>query len=77
VTDKYGHCPQCGADWDEGPIPEAIREHYSPPYRWSRCIAIVDRDLDRQVAWKCPDCGVEQPLNIFPALKGGVSRGGR
>lgn len=54
-------CGACGADFDGGPIPENIRQHYSPPYRWSRRVALVDRDLDRQVAWKCPDCGHEEP----------------
>lgn len=48
------HCPQCGADFDGGPIPEDIRQHYSPPYRWSRVIGISDRD--RLVEWMCPDC---------------------
>ncbi len=60
--DEHGKCKKCGADWDGGPIPENIREHYSPPYRWSRRIYIVDRDRDRGVAWKCPDCGDEQPI---------------
>lgn len=48
-------CPKCKADFDGGPIPENIREHYSPPYRWSRAISIsvLDGDHDH---WKCPDC---------------------
>lgn len=49
-------CPKCKADFDGGPIPENIRQHYSEPFRWSRAIAIVDRERDKQVAWKCPDC---------------------
>jgi hypothetical protein len=54
-------CPSCGADFDSGPIPENIRHYYSPPYRWSRRIAVVDRDLDMCVAYRCPDCNHEWP----------------
>lgn len=52
-------CPKCHADFDGGPIPEEHRQYYSPPYRWSRRIAIYDQSKDRTVAWKCPDCGHE------------------
>jgi len=48
------HCRACGADFDGGPIPESIRQHYSPPYRWDRKIGMSDGD--RIYAWKCPDC---------------------
>ena len=57
VPPAQDHCPVCGADWDGGPIPEEIREHYSPPYRWSRKIGIYDVVNDRTVAFQCPDCG--------------------
>lgn len=61
VTLKIGKanelCPSCGADFDGGPIPESIRENYSPPYRWSRKIGIVCPHRDRLVSWQCPDCG--------------------
>lgn len=50
------HCPSCAADFDGGPIPQEIRHNYSPPYRWSRRISVVDRDSDRAVAFECPDC---------------------
>lgn len=49
-------CPACGASFDGGPIPENIRHHYSPPYRWSRKIGLVDRDLDMTTRYQCPDC---------------------
>jgi len=52
-------CPKCKADLDGGEIPESIREHYSPPYRWSRCIGIYSTERDRTTHWKCPDCGAE------------------
>lgn len=61
MTDYLGNCRKCGVSFDGGSIPENIREHYSPPYRWSRRIGIYDRDLDRTVAWRCPDCGDEVP----------------
>ena len=51
--------PYCNIDFDGGPIPEDIREHYSPPYRWSRKIGIYDRNKNAAVAWKCTDCGEE------------------
>ena len=59
-TDDY-HCPKCGADFDAGPIPENIREHYSAPYRWSRRIAIYSRERDMTVDYRCPDCQHEWP----------------
>lgn len=34
------YCPKCNADFDGGPIPEHLRKHYSPPYRWSRLIGV-------------------------------------
>lgn len=50
-------CPNCKADFDGGPIPEDIREHYSPPYRWSRKRGIVDlMGYDGVSWWQCPDC---------------------
>lgn len=49
-------CPHCSTDLWGGPIPEGIRQHYSPPYRWRRDIAIYDRASDRTIAFECPDC---------------------
>jgi Zn-finger nucleic acid-binding protein len=49
-------CPNCAVDMDGGPIPDAMREHYAPPYRWSRAISIYDRDKDAHARWRCPDC---------------------
>lgn len=54
-------CEICGADYDGGPIPENIRHLYSPPYRWSRVIAVYDDRLDCTVAYRCPDCGHQTP----------------
>lgn len=49
------HCPSCKSDLDGGPIPEDLRKHYSPPYRWGREVGLSDGDS--VFAWKCPDCG--------------------
>lgn len=50
-------CLKCKASFDGGPIPENIREHYSPPYRWSRLIGIQISSLYDGVSyWRCPDC---------------------
>jgi len=55
-------CPRCLSSWDGGPIPEAIREHYSPPYRWSKCIGIeLPGVYDGIHHWKCPACDTEFP----------------
>lgn len=56
----YGKCPVCGTDWNGGSIPENIREHYSPPYFWSRLIGVEDPLLYDGVSWwKCPDCNTQ------------------
>lgn len=47
-------CPVCSADLDGGPIPESVREHYAPPYRWSRAVQV--KVLDGRDYWECPDC---------------------
>jgi hypothetical protein len=52
-------CPGCNVDLDGGTIPENIREHYSPPYRWSRKIGLSDGDSIH--TWKCPDCEATWP----------------
>ncbi len=53
-------CPHCSASLDGGPIPENIREHYGPPYRWNRVIGISNGD--NVTRWLCPDCKKEWPL---------------
>jgi uncharacterized C2H2 Zn-finger protein len=52
--DAVTKCPQCGADFDGGEIPNEIRHNYSPPYRWNRAILVKMRDGEDY--WKCPDC---------------------
>ena len=54
---KYGKCPECNFDWDGGDIPKKDREHYSPPYKWSKLIGIEVRDkYDGISYWMCPKC---------------------
>jgi rubrerythrin len=69
---EHGHCPNCNADLDGGSIWETFfqltgseeeadrkAEMYGATRekgRWGRTIALYDRDKDRTVAWKCPDC---------------------
>jgi rubrerythrin len=73
MKNEHGHCPNCNADLDGGSIWETFyqltgseeeadrkAEMYGANRekgRWGRTIALYDRDKDRTVAWKCPDCG--------------------
>lgn len=52
-------CPHCDADLRAGEIPEDQREMFGDATHFSRLIGIYDRDLDRTVRWKCPDCKKE------------------
>ena len=49
-------CPHCGVSLIGDPIPENMREYYSPPYHWRRELGQYDTELDRVVEWMCPDC---------------------
>jgi transposase-like protein len=51
------NCPKCNSSWIGDPIPENIREHYSPPYCWKREIGISWNDRVQQ--WMCPDCNTK------------------
>jgi len=55
------NCPSCKVNLQGDPIPEASRETYGGSTHFKREIGIYDRDLDRTVAWRCPDCGHEWP----------------
>ena len=73
MKNEHGHCPNCNANLDGGSIWETFfqltgsekeadrkTEMYGANRekgRWGRTIALYDRDKDRTVAWKCPDCG--------------------
>jgi len=56
VTDN---CPHCGVSLIGEPIPIRRRLDYGGKTHFRREIAIYDRDKDRTVAYKCPDCGQE------------------
>lgn len=57
ITDTDRYCKKCGADWLGQEIPEKDRESFGNHTNFSRRISMYDRDLDRTVAYKCPDCG--------------------
>lgn len=77
MTTDHGKCPHCHADlngdfiWqtfiDQGETEGTADEwahHYGATRtegRWGRAIGLYDRDLDRTVRWKCPDCDGEWP----------------
>lgn len=56
-------CPACNADFTGEPIPEESRHHYGDATHFSRVIGVYDYDLDRTVAWECPDCQHQWPRN--------------
>lgn len=47
-------CGHCGANLN------------NPP--WTRRIAVVDRDRDCVVAYRCPDCGAQEPRALAEVL---------
>ncbi len=53
------HCPKCNADLRGEPIPEKDREMFGGHTHFLKVISIYNRDRDRTVKWKCPDCGHE------------------
>jgi len=69
---ENGHCPNCGTNLDGGSIYEHFLKEYGDEKKaletaamygadkekgqWGRQLAIYDRDLDRTVAYRCPDC---------------------
>ena len=73
MTNEHGYCPNCNADLDGDSIWEhffkqtgsetdadRIADHYAATRekgKFGRVIALYDRDKDRTVGWKCPDCG--------------------
>ena len=72
MLNEHGYCPNCNADLDGGSIwqyffektgSEAEADKSAEAYganrtqgQWGRTIGIYDMELDRTVAWKCPDC---------------------
>jgi hypothetical protein len=60
--DHCGKCPECGSNWDAGPIPEEHKGFYSPPYRFSRLVGLEFPDkYDGVWEWACPDCDARFP----------------
>lgn len=52
-------CGFCGADLRAEKIPEKDRALFGGAKYFSRRVGLSHMDLDRVVAWKCPDCGTE------------------
>lgn len=52
-------CPHCKADLRSDYIPAEQRELFGNNAHYSRRISIYDRERDRTVGWRCPDCGGE------------------
>jgi len=63
VTQDTRRCPECQADWRGHRIPAMWRKMYGGHTHFSRVISISDMNLDRTIAWRCPDCGAEFPKN--------------
>lgn len=49
-------CPHCKADLRGKPIPEDVRGLFGGHTHFTRKISLYDRDKDRTVAYRCPDC---------------------
>lgn len=68
VTNSTLRCPRCLTSWDGGPIPEAVRQHYSPPYRWSKLVGVeIPGVYDGVHHWKCFSCQTTFPRWIEDA----------
>ena len=61
VTPLTRRCPKCKADLRGPAIPKMWRNVYGKKTHFSRLVSIYDANLDRRVAWACPDCGAEFP----------------
>lgn len=66
--EKLSHCPACNALWHTIPIPEEYHHNYSPPYFYSRVIALQSWETDRTHSYHCPDCGTI--FNLDGTIKG-------
>lgn len=54
-------CPLCSTDLRSDPIPPEDQWLYGNRSQFLRRISIIDRDLDRAIAYRCPDCGGTWP----------------
>ena len=50
------NCPECGSLWHDKPIPEKSRHLFGGAEWFSRVIGISSLELDRTIAYRCPDC---------------------
>lgn len=61
------NCPNCNTTLIGDPIPLEDVTNYSGTH-WRREIGIYDMGQDRTVAWRCPDCAHEWPVNWLSEL---------
>jgi len=47
------NCPECGSNWIYDEIPKESRQHYKPPYFFSRLIGIETPEYDGVSYFKC------------------------
>lgn len=59
ATKRPDDCPHCGVSLIGDPIPEADRHFFGNATHFRREIGVYDRERDRTVAYRCPDCGKE------------------
>jgi len=59
TTRNRDYCYNCGVSFIGESIPLKDRKYYGPPYYYRREIGLYDRDKDRVIAYKCPDCGYQ------------------
>ena len=71
--DKLSHCPACNAHWHTIPIPEHLHDSYSPPYFYSRVIALQSWEADRTHSYSCPDCGTIFNIDGSIRIQGVIS----
>lgn len=74
------NCPHCGANLQGDLVYQTFLDKYKDPVkakevaamygatetegRWGKAIGIYDNDLDRTVAYRCPECEKEWPREV-------------
>jgi DNA-directed RNA polymerase subunit RPC12/RpoP len=59
LTFESEKCPYCKSNLIAGEIPEKDKYLYGGGKYFYRTIAISSLELDRTIAFRCPDCGAE------------------
>lgn len=64
MSEPFETCPACKADMRDQPIPQEYLDkgyYGKDATHYLRTIGVYDRRRDFTVAWRCPDCGHEEP----------------